>query len=85
MLIKAAGIQPTDHAVEAGAGVGTVAEAVPVCESLTVIEYDVNMIPHLRKRVPDARPSRAMPFYLAHCALRCIAKQLTIQVDTCGC
>jgi 16S rRNA A1518/A1519 N6-dimethyltransferase RsmA/KsgA/DIM1 with predicted DNA glycosylase/AP lyase activity len=24
---------------------------VPACQSLTVIEYDGNLIPHLRKRV----------------------------------
>jgi len=55
LLIEAAGIQPSDHVVEVGAGVGTVAEHVPVCRSLTVIEYDVNLIPHLRKRVAYAR------------------------------
>lgn len=54
LLVKAAGIQPTDHVVEAGAGIGTVAEHIPVCERLTVIEYDGNLIPHLRKRVPHA-------------------------------
>lgn len=55
LLVEAAGIQPADHVVEAGAGIGTVAEHVPACRSLTVIEYDVNLIPHLRKRVPRAR------------------------------
>ncbi|HEY6424384.1 MAG TPA: rRNA adenine N-6-methyltransferase family protein [Pseudonocardiaceae bacterium] len=54
LLIEAAAIQPNDHVVEVGAGIGTVAEHVPVCQSLTVIEYDVNLIPHLRKRVPHA-------------------------------
>ncbi len=54
LLIEAAGIQPTDHVVEVGAGIGTVAEHVPACQSLTVIEYDINLIPHLRKRVPRA-------------------------------
>jgi hypothetical protein len=33
LLIDAAGIQPADHVVEAGAGIGTVAEHVPVCQS----------------------------------------------------
>lgn len=54
LLIEAAGIQPTDHVVEVGAGIGTVAEQVPSCQSLTVIEYDANLTPHLRRRVPHA-------------------------------
>jgi ribosomal RNA adenine dimethylase len=52
LLIQAADIQSGDHVVEVGAGIGTVAEHIPVCKSLTVIEYDINLIPHLRKRVP---------------------------------
>ncbi|MGH3854449.1 MAG: rRNA adenine N-6-methyltransferase family protein [Pseudonocardiaceae bacterium] len=55
LLIAAADIQPTDHVVEVGAGIGTVAEHVPVCRSLTVIEYDSGLIPHLRNRLPHAR------------------------------
>jgi 16S rRNA A1518/A1519 N6-dimethyltransferase RsmA/KsgA/DIM1 with predicted DNA glycosylase/AP lyase activity len=55
LLIKAAGIQPTDHVVEVGAGIGTVAEHIPVCERLTVIEYDISLVPYLRKRVPHAQ------------------------------
>lgn len=55
LLVKAAGIQRGDHVVEAGAGVGTIAEHLPLCQSLTVIEYDTNLIPQLRKRVPYAR------------------------------
>ena len=54
LVVEAADIQPTDHVVEVGAGIGTVAEHIPVCQSLTVIEYDGNLIPHLRKRVPRA-------------------------------
>jgi 16S rRNA A1518/A1519 N6-dimethyltransferase RsmA/KsgA/DIM1 with predicted DNA glycosylase/AP lyase activity len=54
LLINAADIQPTDHVVEVGAGIGTVAEHIPLCEHLTVIEYDGNLISHLRKRVPHA-------------------------------
>jgi 16S rRNA (adenine1518-N6/adenine1519-N6)-dimethyltransferase len=54
LVVESAGIQPTDHVVEVGAGIGTVAEHIPVCERLTVIEYDGNLIPHLRKRVPRA-------------------------------
>lgn len=55
LVIEAAGIQPADHVVEVGAGIGTVAEEVPSCRSLTVIEYDANLTPHLRRRVPRAR------------------------------
>lgn len=54
LVVKAAGIQPNDHVVEVGAGIGTVAEHIPACERLTVIEYDSNLISHLRKRVPRA-------------------------------
>ncbi len=54
-VVQSAGIQLTDHVVEAGAGIGTVAEHVPACQSLTAIEYDSNLVPHLRKRVPRAR------------------------------
>ncbi len=55
LLIEAAGIQPADHVVEAGAGIGTVAERVPSCQRLTVIEYDINLVPYLLKRVPHAQ------------------------------
>lgn len=55
LVVEAAEIQLNDHVVEVGAGIGTVAEHIPVCERLTVIEYDVNLIPHLRKRVPHAQ------------------------------
>lgn len=55
LVIEAAEIQPTDHVVEVGAGIGTVAERVPICQSLTVIEYDANLTPHLRRRVPHAQ------------------------------
>lgn len=54
-IIEAAGIQPADHVVEVGAGIGTVAEQVPSCRSLTVIEYGANLTPPLRRRVPHAR------------------------------
>jgi 16S rRNA A1518/A1519 N6-dimethyltransferase RsmA/KsgA/DIM1 with predicted DNA glycosylase/AP lyase activity len=38
LLVETAGIQPTDHVVEVGAGIGTVAEHIPVRERLTTIE-----------------------------------------------
>jgi 16S rRNA A1518/A1519 N6-dimethyltransferase RsmA/KsgA/DIM1 with predicted DNA glycosylase/AP lyase activity len=41
--------------VEVGAGIGTVAEHVPACQSLTVIEYDAGLTPYLRKRLPHAQ------------------------------
>ncbi|MDQ3151096.1 MAG: hypothetical protein M3R63_05005, partial [Actinomycetota bacterium] len=55
LLIEAAGIRPTDDVVEVGAGIGTVAEHVPACRSLTVIEYDPNLTTALGSRVPHAR------------------------------
>lgn len=58
LLVAAADIRPTDHVVEAGAGIGTVAEYVPSCQSLTVIEYDADLTPHLRRRVPHAQVIR---------------------------
>lgn len=54
LLVEGARIQPTDHVVEVGAGIGTVAEHIPVCERLTAIEYDGNLISHLQNRVPRA-------------------------------
>lgn len=35
-----------------GAAIGTVAERIPACQSLTVLEYDAGLVPHLRKRLP---------------------------------
>ncbi|HEY2766119.1 MAG TPA: rRNA adenine N-6-methyltransferase family protein [Pseudonocardiaceae bacterium] len=55
LLIAAAGIRPSDQVVEVGAGVGTVAEYVPSCQGLTVIECDPNLTPYLRLRVPHAQ------------------------------
>lgn len=55
LLIAAAGIRPTDDVVEVGAGIGTVAECIPNCQNLTVIECDPNLIPYLRRRVPHAQ------------------------------
>jgi 16S rRNA A1518/A1519 N6-dimethyltransferase RsmA/KsgA/DIM1 with predicted DNA glycosylase/AP lyase activity len=54
-IIDAADIQPTDHVVEVGAGIGTVAEHVPACQSLTAIEYDAKLAVVLARRVPHAR------------------------------
>lgn len=54
-LIEAAGIRPTDHVLEVGAGIGTVATVLPKCRSLTVVEFDERLIKFLRENVPHAR------------------------------
>ncbi len=53
-LIAAAGIRPTDDVLEVGAGIGTVARALPSSRSLTVIELDERLIGFLRQNVPHA-------------------------------
>lgn len=53
-FVAAAGVHPGDRVVEAGAGIGTVAQHVPPCRQLTLIEYDGDLIPRLRRRVPHA-------------------------------
>lgn len=53
-LIAAAGIRPTDDVLEVGAGIGTVARALPKSRSLTVIELDERLIGFLRQNVPHA-------------------------------
>jgi 16S rRNA A1518/A1519 N6-dimethyltransferase RsmA/KsgA/DIM1 with predicted DNA glycosylase/AP lyase activity len=55
LFIEAAGIRSSDYVVEIGAGIGTVAERIPTCERLTVIEYDGNLISRLRQRIPHAQ------------------------------
>ena len=54
-LIAAAEIRPNDQVVEVGAGIGTVARAIPEFASLTVIELDDRLIGFLRQNVPRAR------------------------------
>lgn len=54
-LIEAAGILPTDDVLEVGAGIGTVARALPKSKSLTVMELDERLIGFLRQNVPHAR------------------------------
>jgi 16S rRNA A1518/A1519 N6-dimethyltransferase RsmA/KsgA/DIM1 with predicted DNA glycosylase/AP lyase activity len=54
-LIEAAGILLTDDVLEVGAGIGTVARALPECRSLTVIELDERLIRYLRENVPHAK------------------------------
>lgn len=54
-LVEAAGIGLTDHVLEVGAGIGTVATVLPRCRSLTVVEFDERLIKFLRENVPRAR------------------------------
>lgn len=54
LLVDAAGIRTTDHVVEVGAGIGTVARTLPPCASLTLIELDEKFIDILRANVPNA-------------------------------
>lgn len=53
-LIDAAGIRPTDDVLEVGAGVGTVARALPRSRSLTLVEFDKRLIELIRQNVPHA-------------------------------
>jgi 16S rRNA A1518/A1519 N6-dimethyltransferase RsmA/KsgA/DIM1 with predicted DNA glycosylase/AP lyase activity len=53
-LIAAAGIMSTDNVLEVGAGIGTVARALPKSRSLTVVELDKRFIGFLRENVPHA-------------------------------
>lgn len=55
LLVQAAGIRPTDHVVEVGAGIGTVARTLPPCASLTLIELDSRFIDILQANIPKAR------------------------------
>lgn len=55
LLIEAAAIRPADHVVEVGAGIGTVAQGLPKCASLTLIELDGRFIDALRANVPGAQ------------------------------
>lgn len=54
-MATAAGIRPTDNVLEIGAGIGTVARALPECRSLTTVELDERLISFLRQNVPHAK------------------------------
>jgi 16S rRNA A1518/A1519 N6-dimethyltransferase RsmA/KsgA/DIM1 with predicted DNA glycosylase/AP lyase activity len=54
-LIAAAGITPADDVLEVGAGIGTVARALPQSRTLTVVELDQRLTGFLRENVPHAR------------------------------
>jgi 16S rRNA A1518/A1519 N6-dimethyltransferase RsmA/KsgA/DIM1 with predicted DNA glycosylase/AP lyase activity len=53
-LVSAADILPTDDVVEVGAGVGTVARALPRSKSLTLVEFDSRLLAPLRQNAPHA-------------------------------
>lgn len=53
-LVDAAGILPTDHVVEIGAGIGSVARVLPRSASLTLIELDERLTEILRTATPHA-------------------------------
>jgi 16S rRNA A1518/A1519 N6-dimethyltransferase RsmA/KsgA/DIM1 with predicted DNA glycosylase/AP lyase activity len=53
-LVAATGITPADDVLEAGAGIGTVARALPASRSLTVVELDQRLTGFLRENVPHA-------------------------------
>jgi 16S rRNA A1518/A1519 N6-dimethyltransferase RsmA/KsgA/DIM1 with predicted DNA glycosylase/AP lyase activity len=53
-LIAAADIRPTDTVVELGAGIGTVARALPRSRNLTLVEFDARLIEFIRRNVPHA-------------------------------
>jgi 16S rRNA A1518/A1519 N6-dimethyltransferase RsmA/KsgA/DIM1 with predicted DNA glycosylase/AP lyase activity len=54
-LVAAAAIRPADDVVEVGAGIGTVARALPKSRSLTLVELDERLTGFLRENVPHAR------------------------------
>jgi 16S rRNA A1518/A1519 N6-dimethyltransferase RsmA/KsgA/DIM1 with predicted DNA glycosylase/AP lyase activity len=54
-LVMAAGIRPSDKVVEVGAGVGTVARALPPSATLTVIEVDGRLTELLQENAPHAK------------------------------
>jgi hypothetical protein len=54
LLTQAAGILPTDDVVELGAGIGSVAKALPPSATLTLVELDDRLTASLRARVPHA-------------------------------
>jgi len=55
LLTQSADIRSTDHVVEVGAGIGTVAQALPPSASLTLIELDSRFSDILKANVPDAQ------------------------------
>jgi 16S rRNA (adenine1518-N6/adenine1519-N6)-dimethyltransferase len=54
LIVDAADIRPSDKVVEIGAGVGTIAQALPRYASLTLVEFDGRLIDLLKQNVPHA-------------------------------
>ena len=54
-LVAAAGIRAADDVLEVGAGIGTVARAIPKSRSLAVVELDERLIGFLRQNAPHAK------------------------------
>jgi hypothetical protein len=54
-LVAAAGIRPADDVLEVGAGIGTVARALPKSRSLAVVELDERLVGFLSQNVPHAK------------------------------
>lgn len=53
-IVDAAGVRPDDRVLELGAGVGTVAAALPPHASLTLVDADPMLAAVLERRFPDA-------------------------------
>lgn len=53
-LVRAAGIRASDHVLELGAGVGTVARHLPPSATLALVEIDDRLIPTLKRNMPRA-------------------------------
>lgn len=54
IVVDAAGVRPGDRVLELGAGVGTVAAALPPHAALTLVEADPMLAAVLERRFPDA-------------------------------
>jgi trans-aconitate methyltransferase len=70
LLVQAAGIRPTDHVVEIGAGIGSVARALPPSATLTLIEIDKRLTEILRKNAPRATVIQGDAFSIIQ-SIRC--------------
>jgi 16S rRNA A1518/A1519 N6-dimethyltransferase RsmA/KsgA/DIM1 with predicted DNA glycosylase/AP lyase activity len=65
-LIAAAGIRPTDDVLEVGAGIGTVARALPRSRTLSVVELDDRLLGYLRQNVPHAKVMQGDALEIVH-------------------
>lgn len=53
-VVEAAGVRPDDCVLELGAGIGTVAAALPPHRALTLVDADPMLAAVLERRFPDA-------------------------------